>query len=92
MDGKVRYLDNGKVMEADAVEVARWYMGCLRTGNFRPSPPGSPAVAGHIDFDQPLHEYDDAEYFLHDLLDNYMAPEVRGELRKEIRAFFDECE
>lgn len=87
MDGKVRYLVNGKVMEADAVEVARWYMECLRTGNFRPSPPGSPAVTGKVDFDQPLDEYDDAAYFLHDLLDNYMVAEVRKELRKEIRAF-----
>jgi hypothetical protein len=89
-NGKIRYLDNGDVMEADAAEVARWYMNCLRQGDFSANPPGEPTTAGRIDFGYPLHQYDDAEYFLHDLLDNYAAEEMRKDLRKDILEFFGE--
>jgi len=89
MDGKVRYLDNGKVMEADAAELARWYMKCLRNGSFRSKSPGVQAMADHVNFESPLHEYDDPQYFLDELVSLCTDRAEREALQNEIEEFLN---
>jgi len=66
---KVLYrAEDGEIMEADAKDIANWYMDCYERGNFRSNPPGTPLNL-IVDYEAPFHEYDDVDYFIEELAD-----------------------
>jgi|10_taG_2_1085330.scaffolds.fasta_scaffold00399_38 hypothetical protein len=84
--GRVCYVLDGIVYEANPVSLANWYMECMRKQDFNKKPPGD-SMNVHVDFELPLYEYDDPEYFLDTLMANcvtsgeYMAAKVEAFLK-----------
>lgn len=80
-----------EIREADPASLAEWYMQWLDGGDLKPLP-GAPISRKslksiQLDFPEDIQDYDDARYFLEELLDLMPAGIEKARLLARVQEF-----